>query len=88
LVFTVGSAVVELRAHGEQPFACDSVRSAGTASDQPTFAKALEHGKAAIGEAQALPIEAVDLGNLAGSIACEADQPALREDVQHTLLVS
>jgi len=88
LVFSAGSAIVELRAHREQAFAGDPVRSARTASDQPAFAQALEHAKAAIGKAQAFAIEAVDLGHLAGIIAHEADQPALREYVQHTLLVS
>lgn len=57
------------------------------AADQPSSPQPLENRKAAINEAQTIAVEAIDLHDLAMGIAAITDQSALREDVQHALLV-
>ena len=82
------SAVVELRAYGVQAAAADAVGGAALRSDQLPAAEALEDVHAAIVEAPAVAIEAVDFNDLARlRIAPMHDPAALRQRVQHALFV-
>jgi len=57
------------------------------AADQPSSPQPLENRKAAIKETQAIAGEAIDFHDLAMVVAAVTDRSALREDVQHALLV-
>ena len=82
------SAVVELRADGEQAATADAIGRAALARDQLPAPEALEDAELAIVEPPALAIEAVDLDDLARlRIAPVDDTPTLRQRVQHTLFV-
>lgn len=57
------------------------------AADQPSSPQPRENRKAAINATQAIAVEAIDLHDPAMVVTAVTDRSALREDVQHALLV-
>jgi hypothetical protein len=81
------SAIIELGPHSGQPFTGDAVGLPLHASDQTAASQPFEYWQAAIRESEAIAVEAIDFNDFAVGVTPITDQSALREDVQHALLV-
>ena len=86
-LFYAVSAIVELCPNRFEALPRDVVGVAIYTLDQTPLPQPVEDGKRAIGEAEAIAVEAIDLGHPAAGGADELDASTLCERVQHALFV-
>ncbi len=82
------SPIVDLCPDSETSQPRDTVGRAAAGFDQPPLLQPAEDRQGAIGQDIAVTGKAFDKAHLAPSIALVADDTALRQHVQHALLVS